>query len=642
MKRKNIFEPFTSESKDLKVSGFGTPHWSEDQFLTQPLKEISTNTLVTTQQLKILFFLIFLGLGILWLKISYLQIAKGSNFRQQAETIRVDINPIKANRGVIFDQQKNLLVQNLARFNLTLIPAYLPKKESERDNLFNKIVEITKQDKNTILEILKTINVKSSTAYQPIIISQNLDSDQALPLIIASSNWPGINLELTSQREYLNPQMSQILGYLGMVTEENVVKQNYLVNDLIGKTGLEYSYEDWLKGETGKKRVEVDSLGKEINILNQELAKTGANLILTIDSNLQNYLYQSLQRVINKTTIFAAIGIILNPNSGEILAMVSLPDYDNNIFVRNLSPSEFEKIINDPNKPLFNRAISGEYPPGSSIKPIIAAAALEDKIIDQNFTVLSTGGLTINQWFFPDWKKGGHGQTDLMKALAESVNTYFYLIGGGDNQSFTGLGLERINYYAQLFGLEQKLGIDLPGEATGFLPTKEWKEKTKNEQWYIGDTYHLAIGQGDILVTPLQVASYTSVFANQGTLYKPFLVKEIRTPDDQTVNLFSPTILRQNFISPKNLQLVKKGLRQAVINGSAKKLNNLSVTVAGKTGTAQSVADRLPHAWFTCFAPYEEPEIVLTILLEEGGEGSDLPVDLANDFLNWYFTIYKK
>ncbi|MCK4554296.1 penicillin-binding protein 2, partial [Candidatus Parcubacteria bacterium] len=280
--------------------------------------------------------------------------------------------------------------------------------------------------------------------------------------------------------------------------------------------------------------------------------------------------------------------------------------------------------------------ISGEYPSGSTIKPVIAAAALEEGIISEHTSFTSVGGIKVGQWFFPDWRAGGHGITDVRRAIAESINTFFYYIGGG-HQDFKGLGIDRIYKYGELFGLNAQLGIDLAGEVSGFLPTKKWKEETKGERWYIGDTYHLSIGQGDILVTPLQVANYTSVFANGGALYRPHLVKQILSGGDKVFKEVEPVIIRDNFIGDYNIEIVRQGMRRTVTAGSARSLQSVPVAVAGKTGTAQWSSKKNHHAWFTGFAPYDNPEVVITILVEEGGEGSDVAVPIAKEFLEWYF-----
>jgi len=302
-----------------------------------------------------------------------------------------------------------------------------------------------------------------------------------------------------------------------------------------------------------------------------------------------------------------------------------------------VSQEEYNAFLNDENNPLFNRAISGEVPSGSTIKPVVAAAALQERVISENTSFLSIGGLHIGQWFFPDWKAGGHGVTNVRKALAESVNTFFFYIGGG-YQDFVGLGVDRLVKYMRLFGLGEKSGLDLNGESAGFVPTSDWKEETKNEAWYIGDTYHISIGQGDILVTPLQVANFTAAVANGGILYRPYLVQSLLDENNQVVKQIEPQIIRRDFIDPYNLQVVREGMRQTVIAGSARSLSVLPVNSAGKTGTAQWSSKKQNHAWFTGFAPYENPEIVITVLVEEGREGSEVSVPIAKEILDWYFS----
>jgi penicillin-binding protein 2 len=356
---------------------------------------------------------------------------------------------------------------------------------------------------------------------------------------------------------------------------------------------------------------------------------------LTIDAELQRVAEESLKRVLHTYKKKRGAVIALDPRSGEILALVSLPGYDNNLFSKSISKEAFDVLINDPDKPLYSRAISGEYPPGSTFKLIIGAAALQEKLVTESTGFNSVGGIYVDKWFFPDWKAGGHGWTNITKALAESVNTYFYTVGGG-YQDQKGLGIEKIKEYGEKFGLSKPLGIDLPNEAGGFLPSEAWKEENKKEMWYIGDTYHAAIGQGDLLVTPLQIAAWTSVFANGGTLYKPHLVREILDPDNNLITEVKPIVLNQDFISPENVKIVNRGLRQTVTAGSAKGLANLPVLTAAKTGTAQWSSSKDPQAWITTFAPYDDPRIVVMVLVEEGGEGSRVSLPVAHDILNWW------
>jgi penicillin-binding protein 2 len=266
----------------------------------------------------------------------------------------------------------------------------------------------------------------------------------------------------------------------------------------------------------------------------------------------------------------------------------------------------------------------------------MALAGLEEKIITPQTKILSTGGIRYGNWFYADWKVGGHGLANIFDALAWSINTFFYYVGGGYG-NFVGLGPERIAEYLKKVGLDATTNIDLPGERKGRVPDPEWKEKTKGEPWFIGDTYHLSIGQGDLLVTPLQVAYYTSLIANYGTAYQPHLVQKIVDPQSSETNLVTPNIQVKNIFKPENILVVRQGMREAVQRGSAMNLSSLPFTAAGKTGTAQ-VSYKQPHAWFTGFAPFDQPEIVVTVLLENGGEGSALPVQMTKEIMQYYFS----
>ena len=368
--------------------------------------------------------------------------------------------------------------------------------------------------------------------------------------------------------------------------------------------------------------------------------RPGKTLLLTIDQELNQKIAQVLQNTTTRLQRPKAAAIALNPHTGEVLALVSLPTFDNNLFNQPHKYSEkINALLRDETQPLFNRVISGEYPPGSTFKIMISAAALQENLINQWTQILSTGGIQIDKWYFPDWQARGHGLTNITKALAESVNTFFYYIGGG-YQNFKGLGLDKIINYAIQFNFGKILGIDLSHEASGFIPTREWKINTKHENWYIGDTYHLSIGQGSILVTPLQIANLTATIANGGKIYRPHLVKQIFSGDienPQEVQNISPKILNSNFIDKNNIEIIQQGLQRAVTHGSASYLNDLPFTTAGKTGTAQAGENTDPHAWFTVYAPYENPEIVLTILIENGGEGSTVALPVAKEILRWYF-----
>jgi len=616
--------------------------WTEDSFTSGAGQREVIGRTFNFSKLRIagLFIAIFI-FGLIG-RVAWLQIAKGDYYYSLAEGNRIRIERVEAKRGVIYDRNLNPLVRNKANFLLYFIPIDLPKDKKEE----NKIIsEISKTLGNLPVEEInnKLAGIKLNTleAYQPVFIADNIPYEKAMLLYLAADNMPGVFLTNKTGREYnlYAFSLSHLLGYTGKINEQELAKagDEYSPIDYIGKTGIEYFWENELKGESGKKNIEVDALGKEKKIISQTEPKDGNNLVLSLDIKLQKKLEDTMSAYLKKMNLTKGSAVIMDPNNGEILAMVSLPAFNSNVFARGISTEEYQKLLDSPDNPLFNRAVSGEYASGSTIKPVISIAALEEKIIDENTSFLSTGGIRIGEWFFPDWKAGGHGVTNVRKAIAESVNTFFYYIGGG-YQDFVGLGVEKIVKYAKLFGLGAQTGIDLPGESAGFLPTEEWKEKTKGEKWYIGDTYHLAIGQGDFLVTPLQVANYTAVFANGGSLYQPHLLKGILSGNDKFIREVEVVPVRKNFVSNYNMNVVRQGMRQTVTSGSARSLSTLPVEVAGKTGTAQWSSQKANHAWFTGFAPYKNPQIVITILVEEGVEGSTIAVPIAKEVLEWYFA----
>jgi penicillin-binding protein 2 len=548
-----------------------------------------------------------------------------------------------AERGIIYDRNKKPLVANIPNFFLSIVPNDLPKEAPEKQAIFETVSRVINMPPQDIEERLAAF---SSFNYQSIPIKNNITYEEALKIEILNNMWPALQVESGIQRAYNIPQsMSHVLGYLRRVDKEDIEKNpNYLLTDDVGKTGIEAEYEKILRGIYGKKQIEVDALGRQTIILAKEDPQAGNDIVLSIDAELQKKSEEILKKHLAAHGLKKGAVVASNVNNGEILALVSLPAFDNNIFSGGLSYDDYNRLINDKNKPLYNRAISGEYPSGSTVKPVFAAAALEEGIINEKTTFYSSGGIRVDKWFFPDWKAGGHGTTDVRKALAESVNTFFYIIGGGQldeslkNTVKTGLGIEKLTFYAKKFGLGNKLGIDLPGEVTGFLPSKKWKQETKDESWYIGDTYHFAIGQGDLLVTPLQVNFWTAIFANGGILYQPQIVKKIITRDGNE-SILQPKIKNINFISKKNLDIVSAGLRDGVVWGSSRKLADLPFKVAGKTGTAEWGTGKRPHAWFTGFAPYDNPEIAITILMEEGVEGSAAAVPVAKEILWQYFNL---
>jgi penicillin-binding protein 2 len=660
---------FSSKDKNIKDS-FYHLGWMEDSFLFGENDKETLRKTFDTEKIKHIFSFLFLFFGILVARLFWLQVLRGDEYRALAEGNRTRIVNVEPKRGIIYDSNMIPLVKNEANFVLYLIPAEMPKNELERDAILRKLAFIIDQQdlnlKNSekssenvysdfefledsdyfyfIKDKLDKIRSGSLESFRPLFIMDNIEHASAMTIYLEAEKMPGVSLSVKMGRSYIDSSsylssLSHVVGYTGKISEKDldIFGDEYSLIDYTGKTGLEYFYENELKGEKGKKYIEVDAWGREKKIINEVLPKDGFSLVLSLDTKLQLKIEEILNKYLQKDKLGRASVVALNPKNGEVLSLVSWPSYDNNIFSKGISQSEYSKLLNNQDNPLFNRAVSGNFPSGSTIKPIIAAAALEEGVIKENTYVNSVGGIWIGQWYFPDWKAGGHGLTNVKKAIAESVNTFFYYIGGG-YESFSGLGIDKIVEYLNLFNLGSQSGLDLPQEAKGFVPTPSWKEENRDEAWYIGDTYHVSIGQGDLLVTPLQVANFTSFFANGGKLYRPHLVKEILSNDNDLVRKVEPEIIKENFISDKNVKIIKDGMRQTIISGSASRLNVLPFEVSGKSGTAQWGTDKDPHAWFTSFAPYDDPEIVLTVLVEEGKEGSSIAASISGEILEYYFS----
>lgn len=605
----------------------GVPSVGSDSFDRSPATE--------NRRISFFFLLALLVCGIFLTRLSSLQLVRGATYRTIAEENRIRLKPTMASRGVLYDRHGELLVQNVPNLTLQVIPGDLPSEQA-LSLLANKLASVLDEPVDEIRQELET---HRSSSFESKIFRDHLPYPTALKIKLVERSLPGLHLEEFSTRQYLRGEaFAHVLGYMGAVSDQELEeKSHYLLTDEIGKAGLERYNEDILRGRHGQREVEVDSLGKEKRVVAAQQPQLGDNLFLSIDAQLQQQAQDSLLAAVQTHHATGGAAIAMDPRSGEILALVSAPTFDNNVFVSGAGSHEITKLLSDDRSPLFNRATNGQYPPGSTIKPFIAAAALAEGVITPRTTIESSGGITIGQWFFPDWKSGGHGTTDVKKAVAESVNTFFYTVGGG-TETFPGLGLHRLTKALSSFGFGQPTAIDLEQEKAGFLPFPEWKETFKKERWYIGDTYHLAIGQGDILVTPLQLAAATSAIANGGTMYTPRLVTAIEEVNG-TKHMTLPQVKKVSVMSGRALATAREGMRQAVTSGSAAAVQQgMPVAVAGKTGTAQFDASKRTHAWFTSFAPYENPEIVVVVLVEGGGEGHAAALPVARRILERYFT----
>jgi len=580
------------------------------------------------------WYLFFIALLFLFGRVFYLDIFRGEYYALVSVENRIRKITIKAPRGNILDKFGNILARNSPSIDVVIVPSYLPKSDQEKKLLAEKVASILNINSGNVEIIMLSQNEKSTDS---ILLKENITQDQALILAEKINDLPGIALEKTAIRNYADSVIfSHVIGYDGKITKEEMDKnKNYFMTDYIGKTGLEKKYEQQLKGVHGAQQVEVDARGEIKKNLGVIKPEAGDDLILNIDQELQKKIYDSLSAVLEKTETKTAAAVAIDPSTGGILAMVSFPSFDNNLFANGISSEEYKKLISDKNIPLLNRATSGEYPPGSTIKPAVAAAALSEKTISPTTIISGMGGsINIGSFRFGDWKV--HGPSDVRTAIAESNDVFFYTIGGGYG-NISGLGMNRMKKYEDLFGFGEKTGIDLQEESKGLIPSEEWKLNKVGEKWYIGDSYHCAIGQGFVLATPLQIANFTATIANGGTLYSPKIVNRVRK-NNGAESFVQPEIIRKDFISKDIMQVLREGMRKVITDGTAQSLKDLPVAVAGKTGTAEFGSQDKTHAWFISFAPYDNPKIAMVVLVEGGGEGHSSAVPVTKEVYDWYFT----
>ncbi len=605
---------------------------------------ISEKKLEVPLQEKISYVLlfIFLLIEIIFLsKTFYLQIIDGKKLYTAAENNKGNESLIIPERGIIYDINLKKLVSNSPAYDLVCDKRFFSYSSLQAISEINSISEILGLNP---MELQKQIeNSKSSE----IIISEGLDHESLLVLESKIGNLEGCRIVQNTIRNYQYGQiLSHILGYMGRINSDEYSNlKGYAINDKIGKLGIEKYYEDYLRGTPGQSRIIKSATGEKEQKETISEPVAGNNLVLNINADLQKKVYEALESSIKNLGSKKGAAVAIDPRTGAVLALVSYPSYDDNLFSGGISSEDYSLIEKE--ESLFNRAIQAKYPTGSTIKPFEAAGALEENIISPEKKINDIGYIEVKSKYDPNvvWRYGGvtpHGWVDMKEAIAVSSNIYFYTVGGGyeDQQ---GLGPARIKEYLELFGWGKKTGVDLPNEFEGFIPTPEWKQQNIKESWWDGDTYNLSIGQSYLEVTPLQVAYAYSAIANSGTLYKPQIINKIiesAENNDILLKSFAPEIIRENFIDKENLQIVREGMRDCVQEsyGSAYYLNSLPVDVAAKTGTAETGRDGYYNAWISTFAPYENPEIVFVATIEnvEGLRSATLPV--AYNVLDWYFS----
>ncbi|MCL5784510.1 MAG: penicillin-binding protein 2 [Patescibacteria group bacterium] len=542
-----------------------------------------------------IFLVIFFGL---FLRLFHLQITQGEENRQLADSNRIQIRVIHAPRGVIYDRNGQVLAENNPGFRLN---------------------------------------------------GEFISRDEALQLE-AQNNPQYDDLEVDAIRSYpLAEVTSHVVGYVGEISPEELKDpqyggndiEKYKIGDRLGRAGIEQMYESVLRGVDGAEIIEIDAQGRKLRTIRQIDPIPGKNVYLSLDASLQKVAYQALKSTVEKEKVCCGTIIAENPQNGEILAMVSYPSFDANAFTDPKKNSLVENYFNDNNSPLLNRAIAGVYPPGSTFKITSALAGLSSGKIDQHTLIEDTGVMKLGPYQFANWYFTDYGKTeglvDVVKALQRSNDIYFYKVGEL-------VGEQTLGTMAKKMGMGKKLGIDLPDEADGLVPDDNWKQNNTGQPWYPGDTLHFAIGQGFLLTTPLQILAQTSVIASNGNLIQPHLATKITTPDGGLVKDFHSEPIEKNMFKQTDLDLVKKGLSLVPVEGgTAWPMYGFSIPNAGKTGTAEygDPKDRT-HAWYTAYAPLDNPQIAVTALVEAGGQGSNVAAPLIRQLFTSFFHIPDK
>lgn len=583
----------------------------------------------------LLFFLLFL---FLMFRLWYLQIIKGPSYRNMSDNNRTRIQDILPSRGLILDRKGRILVDNYPAYDLSIVREDISDFESFRQKL-TAFLGLSPAEAKAAFAAAKV-----TPAFKPILIQSDLDQSDLVSLETHRFEFPGILIQVRPRRKYMYEMLaSHVIGYLGEISPEQLKHpkyEGYRMGDLIGRYGLEAEHEINLNGRRGWRQVEVAASGRVLRVIKQVPPSPGNDLVLTLDLDLQRVAEEALGDT-------AGAIAVLDPRTGEVLALVSKPSYNQEDFIKGISPEKWAALVNNPKHPLQNRAVSGQYMPGSIFKIVSALAALGEGLVTPETTIFCNGGYKFGNRIFHCWKRSGHGIVNLEKALVESCDVYFYDIGRRIN-------IDRLAYYSKALGLGTVTGVGLRNEKPGLVPTVEWKKKRFNQPWMQGENLSVIIGQGFNLVTPLQMARLVATVVNGGKLFEPSLVSRIQDSQGKVIKIFSPKFLGQIPLSPKHLELVKKALVKVVQSprgtGRAARLDG--IIVGGKTGTAQVVSesrtdeykdsDDRPyeyrdHAWFVAFAPAENPRIALAVIAEHSGHGGSVAAPVAKKILEAFF-----
>ena len=570
---------------------------------------------------------------VLLCRLWFLQFIEADHLREMSENNRLRFIPVAASRGALLDRTGKVIVNNTPSFSLAVIP----NEVRDMDYLLDNICRVLRVDRGELLA--RWEKSKGRAKYFPVVLYSGLTRDQVEYFEENGLRLPGVEVEVKPVREYPGGNLaSHLLGYIAEISEKELAMPEfaeYNPGDYVGKNGIERSFEKYLHGEDGGRQIEVDARGRYLRTLQETQPTPGLSLQLTIDLELQ----KAAERALGDK---AAAAVVMDITNGEVLAFASNPGFNPSLFTSRMPPEQWDAYLQDIRHPLENKALKGQYPPGSTFKVITALAGLSEGLIDEHTTVNCTGEYKLGTNTFRCWNKKGHGRVNLRGALRESCDVYFYQLGEK-------LGIDRIAAYAQKFGLGEVTGLGIEGEKSGFVPTAAWKEKKTGSKWYKGETLPVSIGQGYLLTTPVQLAAMTAGLASDGKIYRPHLVKKILDRDGKTAKEFQPELLKKVDLKPDHFRLVREGL-WAVVNeprgtGAAARL--YEVKVAGKTGTSQVVKIRdgkkataykyRDHALFVAFAPYDKPEVAVAVVVEHGEHGGGAAAPVAGQLLRRYF-----
>lgn len=581
----------------------------------------------------ILSFIVGVAFLMLILRLWHLQILNKEDYRSMSENNRLRFVPVAASRGAILDRNGKVLVSNRPSFSLAVIP----QEVKNREELLTQLSALLRLDRTEMSE--RWEKSRGRAKYYPIVLASNITRDQVEIVEENRLMLPGVEVEMKPVREYSSGAMAaHLLGYIGEISENELNStgfEEYNQGDYIGKNGIERALDNELHGGDGGRQLEVDARGRVLRTISETYPTVGNSVVLTIDAAIQKQAERSFGDQ-------AGAAVVLDVNSGEILAFVSNPGFEPSLFSGKLPADKWKEYLEDKRHPLENKALTGQYPPGSTFKIITAMAGLKENRINDLTSVNCTGSYNLGTSTFKCWNKRGHGVTTLKKSLRESCDVYYYQLGEK-------LGVDKIASAAKEFRLGVPMGIGLPGEKPGLIPTAEWKQKRFGKRWYHGETLPVAIGQGYVLMTPIQMASMIATIANEGTVFRPYLVKRIVDADGKQLKEMKPEVLGTAEFSKESYRLVKQGLF-AVVNeagGTGGMARMYDVKVAGKTGTSQVVKLRdskrgtpyqfRDHALFVAFAPYDKPEIAVAVVIEHGEHGGAAAAPIAGRILRTYF-----